>query len=573
MERYYWLNKDSRVFLQRGYLEAGMTPEMRVRQIAETAEKILGIEGFADKFEDYTARGFYSLATPVWMNFGNNRGLPVSCFGSYIGDTMEDILNKTSEVGIMSKKGGGTSAYFGDLRPRGAKISVGGESGGPNQFLELVDVASKNGIKEYLFDGGSLVHIYEMFDVLANTVSQGSARRGSFAAYLPVEHPDIEEFLQIRDEGHRIQNMSIGVTIGNEWMKSMIKGDKKKREIFAAIVKKRFATGYPYIMFSDTVNNNAPDVYKDKGMKIKASNLCSEICLSADEKNSFVCVLSSLNLLHWEEIKETDAIETLIYFLDAVNEEFITKTSGMEGMGAAHNFAKTQRALGAGVLGWHSFLQSKSIAFESFEAKMLNNQIWAVIKDRSDKASVELAGLFGEPELLKGYGRRNVTKLAVAPTTSSSFILGQISPSVEPLNSNYFVNKLAKGVFVYQNPFLVELLNQKGKNTEETWKSILLKGGSVQHLDFLSQHEKDVFKTFGEISQKEIIIQAAQRQTKIDQSQSLNLMIPPQTPAQDVIKLIVEFWKLDGKTLYYQHSANPSQNLARNILACASCEG
>jgi ribonucleoside-diphosphate reductase alpha chain len=547
MENYKWLNKHSRLFLERGYLEEGVTPEQRIRAISENAEKILGIKGFADKFECYMAKGFYSLSTPCWTNFGNKRGLPVSCFGSYIPDTMEGILSKTAEVGIMSKLGGGTSAYFGDLRPRGAKISVGGESSGP-------------------------VHFMELFDVTANVVSQGSARRGSFAAYIPVEHSDIEEFLQIRNEGHSIQNMSIGVTISDAWMKDLIAGDKHKRKIWAKIIQKRFESGYPYIQFSDTVNRNAPQVYKDKGLVIKASNLCSEIELASDENNSFVCVLSSLNLLHWDEIKETDAIETLIYFLDSVNEEFIRKTKGVRFMEAARNFAKNQRALGMGVLGWHSLLQSKMIPFESFEAKLLNTSIWKLIRERADRATEELAELLGEPPLLKGYKRRNVTTLAVAPTTSSSFILGQVSRAIEAINSNYYVEKLAKGSFTFKNPCLKEVLNNYDKNNDDTWKSILLHGGSVQHLNFLSENEKGVFKTFGEISQKEIVIQAIQRQKYIDQSQSLNLMIPPNTSPKEVSELLIYGWKEGVKTFYYQRSASPTQQLARSLMSCKSCE-
>jgi ribonucleoside-diphosphate reductase alpha chain len=288
---------------------------------------------------------------------------------------------------------------------------------------------------------------------------------------------------------------------------------------------------------------------------------------------SFVCVLSSLNLLHWDEIKETDAIETLIYFLDAVNEEFVQKSRDIPFMSNAHRFARDHRALGAGVLGWHSLLQSKMIPFESMQAKLLNNQIWSTINEKANAATKELANLFGEPFYLKGYGKRNTTLLAVAPTTSSSFILGQVSQSIEPLNSNYFVKKLAKGNFTYRNPYLQFLLTEKNKNTEDIWGSILVKGGSVQHLDFLSDDEKDVFKTFGEISQKEIVIQAAQRQKYIDQSQSLNLMIPSNTSPKDVSSLLIEGWRMGVKTFYYQRSSNPAQELARNILSCKSCEG
>jgi ribonucleoside-diphosphate reductase alpha chain len=544
---YYWLNSHSRIFLERGYLQKDQSPEDRIKDISQHAEKLLNIPGFAEKFEHYMSLGFYSLSTPVWTNYGNSRGLPVSCFNSHISDRMDSILYKVAEVGMMSKLGGGTSGYFGDLRSRGSSISVGGESSGP-------------------------VHFMELFDKVADVISQGSARRGSFAAYLPVEHPDIEEFLQIRNEGHPIQNMSIGVTITDDWMNSMINGDKNKRKIWAKIIQKRFESGYPYIFFADTINNSAPQVYKDKQLKINSSNLCSEIALSSDENNSFVCVLSSLNLLHWDDIVKTDAIETLIYFLDSVNEEFINKTQNTRFMKSARSFALNQRALGMGVLGWHSYLQSKMVSFESMQAKLINNNMWQTIRDRSDKATKELADKFGEAPILEGYGRRNVTTLAIAPTTSSSFILGQVSPSIEPLNSNYFVKNLAKGKFTYKNPYLKDILKKYDKNDESTWKSILVKGGSVQHLKFLTDNEKEIFKTFGEISQKEIIIQASQRQKYIDQSQSLNIMIGPDIPPKQVSDLLIEGWQLGVKTFYYQRSANPAQELARNILSCSSCE-
>ena len=547
-KRIYWLNKDSRKFLERGYLLEDETPEQRIRDIAEHAEKILGIEGYADKFESYMHRGFYSLSSPVWSNFGRERGLPISCFGSYVPDTMSGILEKTAEVGIMTAQGGGTSGYFGDVRGRGASISTGGQSTGA-------------------------VHFMELYDKLMNVVSQGNVRRGSFAAYLPVDHPDIEEFLKIRSEGNDIQDMSIGVTVSDEWMKSMLDGDKQKRTIWGLVVKKRFETGYPYVFFEDNVNNQAPKVYKDKGEKIYASNLCSEIMLPSNPAESFVCCLSSLNLLKWDKMVDTDAVETLVYFLDAVISEFIDKTEGMQFMQAPRRFALNHRALGVGVLGWHSYLQKNMIAFESMEAKMVNGSIWSTIRERADKASVELADQFGEAPILEGYGRRNTTTLAVAPTTSSSFILGQVSPSIEPLNSNYFVKDLAKGKFTFKNPQLRRLLTRRKQNTDDIWRSILVHGGSVQHLDFLDQEEKDVFKTFGEISQKEIVIQASIRQKYIDQGQSLNIMIPPNTKPKEVNELMIFAWEQGIKSLYYQRSANPAQELARSILNCSTCEG
>ena len=548
MKKYKWLNKDSRDFLKRGYLQTGESAEQRGHDIAVAAEKLLNVKGFAEKFEDYLSRGFYSLASPIWANFGRERGLPISCNGVFIEDRMDAILEKQAEVGMQTKHGAGTSAFFGELRGRGAEISAGGTSSGP-------------------------VHFMELFDKVSSVVSQSNVRRGSFAAYLPVDHPDMSEFLRIRSEGNAIQEMSFGVCITDEWMRSLMAGDRKKRLIWAAIIRKRFETGYPYLFFTDTANKEAPKAYKDKNLKISASNLCSEIFLHSSEEESFVCCLSSLNLLKWNEIIETDAIQMLVYFLDAVMEEYIQKTEGLPFMEASHNFAKKQRALGVGVLGWHSFLQDQMVPFEGMQAQFLNAEIHKTIQEKSQQATKELAVLLGEPEHLKGYGKRNMTTMAIAPTTSSSFILGQVSPSIEPLNSNYFTKDLAKGKFTYKNPYLEKLLEEKKKNTQTTWKSILVKGGSVQHLDFLSQEEKDVFKTFGEISQKEIVIQASQRQKYIDQGQSLNLMISPKCPPKQVSELLIFGWEQGIKSFYYQRSANPSQELARSILSCVSCEG
>lgn len=547
MKKYYWLNDDSRKFLERGYLTEGQSAEERIAEIAKAAQKELKMKGFAEKFEEYMSYGWYSLSSPIWANYGLKRGLPISCFGSYVDDTLEAILTKQAETGMMTKMGGGTSAYFGDLRSRGEEISSGGKSNGP-------------------------VHFMELFETVTNVVSQSNVRRGSFAAYMPIEHNDILEFLQIRDDGNPIQNLSIGVTISDKWMKEMIDGDKGKRKIWAKVIQKRFESGYPYLFFSDTMNKNAPEVYQDKKMKIHASNLCSEIALSSNNEESFVCNLSSMNLLHYDEWKGTDAVEVLTYFLDAVMSEFIRKTEEIPYMEAPRKFAERQRAIGIGVLGWHSYLQSKMIAFESFEAKRLCTKIFSYMKRESYEASVDLAKKFGEPELLKGYGRRNVTTMAIAPTTSSSFILGQVSPSVEPLNSNYFVKDLAKGKFTYKNPYLEKVLIAHNKNNRNVWKTILTSGGSVQGLDFLTDEEKNVFKTFGEISQREVVTQASIRQNHIDQAQSINLMIHPKTPVKEVNQLLIFAWEQGVKTLYYHRGTNPSQELSRNLLNCSSCE-
>lgn len=548
-----WLNEYSRHFLTKDYLLPGVTAEERIREIADTAERILKKEGFADKFYDYMSRGYYSLSTPVWLNFGLDRGLPISCFGSYIGDDMGQILFTLSEIGMMTKNGGGTSAYFGDVRPRGSEIKNNGKTNGS-------------------------VHFMQMYDNATNVISQGSARRGHVALYLPIEHPDIEEFLNIGTEGDKIQESTYAVTITDKWFNEMIAGDIEKRNIWAKVLERRSQIGYPYILWSDTVNNNTVDVYKEKNHKIYASNLCSEILLPSNEKWSFVCCLSSINLFHYDGIKNTDAVETMVAFLDAVIEDFILKLEKKRDGGdsrdkqaflfmeRAYNFAKENRALGMGVLGWHSLLQSKMIPMESIEAKDLNIEIFKFLKERAYLASEELAKEYGEPEVLKGYSRRNSTLMAIAPTTSSSFILGQVSQGIEPLFSNSFVKDLEKMKVTFRNKFLEKLLKEKNENTDEVWRSILENDGSVAHLSFLNEKEKSVFKTFAEIDQNVIIEQAADRQRFIDQGQSLNLMIDPSMPAKDINALYINAWKLGIRTLYYQHSMNAAQQFNRKKL-------
>lgn len=546
-EDFFWLNDDSRTFLSRGYIDGDKTAEERIRDIGEAAADILNNYDFADKFCTYMARGYYSLSSPVWSNFGTTKGLPISCNGVYVEDRMESILGKTAEIGMQTKMGAGTSAYLGSLRSRGSAINTGGTADGP-------------------------VHFANLLETTVDIIAQGNVRRGSCAVYLDIESPDILEFLDTREEGSTIQNLSLGVSIGDDWMQSMIDGDADKRNVWARVLRKRRESGYPYLFFKDTVNNNKPQVLKDKERTIWASNLCSEIALPSAHDESFVCNLASMNLLTYDEWKLTDAVETMITFLDAVMTEYIRKTRGIQFMESSHNFAVRWRALGLGQLGWHSYLQSKGIPFESFDAMLLNAEIAKTIKERSIQASQDLAQKYGEPEGMKGYGLRNLTVAAIAPTTSSSFILGQVSPSIEPLASNYFTKDLAKGKFTYRNPYLKDVLANHEQDNEETWVSILKRGGSVQHLDFLTQDEKDVFKTFSEISPLIIVQQAAARQKHIDQAQSLNILIHPDVSAKDVNALLIEGWKLGVKTFYYQRSANPAQELVRDIMNCAACE-
>lgn len=545
---FYWLNEESRQFLSRDYLLPGVSPEQRIRQIADYAEGILGIGGFGDKFYDYIARGWYSLATPVWTNFGLRRGLPISCYGSYIEDDSASILFTASEVGMMTKLGGGTSAYFGKLRPRGAPIRDNGYSNGSFSFAKL-------------------------FDRMIEVFSQGSTRRGQCAAYIDIEHPDIEEWLWIQREGCDIQLLYWGVCVGNDWLQQMRDGDADKRRLWAKVLEARSEVGIPYIFFKDNANNSAPEVYQRLGKRIYASNLCTEIMLPASADESFVCCLSSMNLLHYDEWKDTDAVETMVFFLDAVMEDFIRRVEGIPFMQRAYNFAVRHRALGLGVLGWHSLLQSKRIPIESMDAYRLNVEVFRTIYDRAYNASMDLARRFGEPEYLKGTGRRNATLLAIAPTKSSSFILGQVSPSIEPFMSNYHVKDLAKVKTTFKNPYLQQVLRERGKDTDEVWQSIAAHDGSVQHLDFLSDEERDTFKTFSEISQMTLVQQAAQRQAYIDQGQSLNLMIHPETPVRDINLLVLRAAELGVKSLYYQYSVNAAQEFNRELLlSCRVCE-
>lgn len=548
MEKLWWKNTESEQVLNRGYLLKGETVEGAIDRICSAAAKRLYRPELKEAFQNMVERGWMSLSSPIWANMGTERGLPISCFNVHVPDNIEGITHKLGEVIMQTKIGGGTSAYFGDLRSRGSAVTDNGKSSGAVSFMRL-------------------------FDTAMDTISQGGVRRGAFAAYMDIDHDDIEEFLQIKDIGHPIQNLFYGVCVPDYWMQDMIDGDMAKREIWAKVLQSRQQKGLPYIFFSDNVNLNKPQVYKDKNLRINASNLCSEIMLPSTEDESFICCLSSMNLELYDEWKDTDAVRLAIFFLDAVLQEFIEKTEGNYFLTSANRFARRHRALGLGVLGWHSYLQKNMVPFEGLEAKLLTSQIFKAIQDKAEKATQELALIYGEPELLKGYGRRNSTLLAVAPTTSSSAILGQTSPGIEPFSSNYYKAGLAKGNFMRKNKYLKRLLVDKGIDNEETWRTIMLNHGSVQHMEELTQYEKDVFKTFKEISQLEIIQQASVRQKFIDQSQSLNLNIPSNLPVKEVNKLLIEAWQSGIKTLYYQRSQSVSKELVTSLVTCKSCEG
>lgn len=548
MERLWWKNAESEQNLNRGYLLKGETVEKAIERICTAAAKRLYKPELTEAFQEMVERGWMSLSSPIWANMGTERGLPISCFNVYVPDNIEGITHKLGEVIMQTKLGGGTSGYFGSLRGRGSAVTDNGKSSGAVSFMRL-------------------------FDTAMDTISQGGVRRGAFAAYLDIDHPDILEFLQIKNIGHPIQNLFFGVCVPDYWMQDMIDGDHTKREVWARLLECRQQKGLPYIFFSDNVNKNKPQVYKDLNYTIYGSNLCSEIMLPSSEDESFICCLSSMNLETYDEWKDSDAVRLAIFFLDAVLQEFINKTEDNHYLASANRFAKRHRALGLGVLGWHSYLQKNMIPFEGMKAKQLTNVIFKDIRDKAEKATQDLARIYGEPDVLKGYGKRNATLMAIAPTTSSSAILGQASPGIEPFSSNYYKVGLSKGNFMRQNKYLREVLRDKGIDNEDTWRSIMLHHGSVQHLVELTPEEKEVFKTFKEISQLEIIQQAAIRQKYVDQSQSLNLNIPSNLPVRDVNRLMIEAWQLGIKTLYYQRSQSVSKELVTNLVSCKSCEG
>ena len=543
----WWLNDESEQILNRGYLLKGESVEGAIERITSAAAKRLYKPELQPAFKEMITKGWISFSSPIWANMGTERGLPISCFNVHIPDSIEGITHKLGEVIMQTKIGGGTSGYFGELRHRGSAVTDNGKSSGAVSFMKL-------------------------FDSAMDVVSQGGVRRGAFAAYLDIDHPDAEEFLQIKDTGYHIQNLFFGVSVPDYWMQEMIEGDTEKRKLWARVLESRQQKGLPYIFFTDNVNRKRPQVYKDNNMFIHASNLCSEIMLPSSEEESFICCLSSMNLELFDEWKDTKAVKLAIFFLDAVLSEFIEKTKGNYYLQSARNFAIRHRAVGLGVLGYHSYLQKNMIPFESFEATQFNARAFQHIQSEAEKATQELAHIYGEPELLKGYGRRNATTMAIAPTTSSSAILGQVSPGIEPFSSNYYKVGLSKGNFMRKNKYLTQLLEEKGLNNEDIWRSIRLSDGSVQHLQELTQEEKNVFKTFKEISPMEIITQAAQRQQYIDQSQSLNLNIPPTMPIRDVNKVLIEAWKLGVKSLYYQRSQSVAKEMIMNFVNCSSCE-
>ena len=545
-----------------GYLLLGETPRDAYWRVATSVARRLYKPELAETFFNYIWKGWLNLASPVLSNTGTDRGLPISCFGIDVGDSIHEIGSKNLEMMLLAKHGGGVGIGVNMIRPAGAKITGNGTSDGVVPFCKIYDST-----------------------ILAT--NQGSVRRGAASVNINIEHPDFPEWLEIREPKGDVNRQSLNLhqcaVVGDKFMRKLEQGDAEARSRWSKLLRKRKATGEPYILFKGNTNKANPRAYKDNGLKVHMTNICSEITLHTDENHSFVCCLSSVNLARYEEWKDTNLIYDAIWFLDGVMEEFIQRAKGLRGFENAVRSAQRGRALGLGVLGWHTYLQELGIPFEGLLAQFETRKIFSQIKIESERASRALAETYGEPLWCAGTGMRNTHLRAIAPTVSNSKLSGNVSPGIEPWAANVFTEQSAKGTFIRKNPTLVKLLKKHKLNTNEIWDKILADGGSVQGIDELDNiqmaHDipaKEVFKTFKEINQLELVNQAGIRQQYIDQSVSLNLAFPSEATPKWLNQVHMEAWKKGIKTLYYVRT----ESVLRGDIAqaamdpdCLSCDG
>ena len=541
-----------------GYLQNKETPKEAYNRIASTAATYLNKPELFSKFFEILWNGWLIPSTPVMSNFGNNRGLPISCFGGYIGDSMYDIYRKNLEMAILSKHGGGTAYDFSEIRPKGALIKDG-----------------SNGTTD------GIIPFMKSFDSTIIASKQGKMRRGAVALYLSANHPEFADFLKIRepkgDINRQCHNIHMGAKFSNDFMEEVVNKNGSKRELWLEHIKTRVKTGEPYTFFTDNANANLKSTFSTYNLKVRHSQLCAEIMLPSDENHTFVCCLSSMNLYKWEEWSKTDAVYYATIFLDAVISEFLDKARHIQGIEDSIRFAEKSRALGLGALGWASLLQKMRIPFVGIQATSLTRVIFSHMKEKSDKASMWMANEFGEPTWCKGSGYRNLTCLAVAPNRSSSKLAGGVSQGIEPFAANLYMDDDAKGAHLRRNPDLEALLDEKGLNTPQTWDIIAEDKGSVKNIDGLTEEEKEIFRTFKEINQLELVRQAAVRQEYIDQGQSLNLAFFHDAPAKWINQVHIEAWKLGIKALYYLRSESnlrADSKQQRDLYSeCIVCEG
>ena len=554
-----------------GYLINGESPKDAYWRVSKTIAKRLYKPEMAEKFFDYIWKGWLCLASPVLSNTGSDRGLPISCFGIDVADSVHDIGTKNLEMMLLAKHGGGVGIGINMIRPAGARITNNGTSDGVVPFCKIYDST-----------------------ILAT--NQGSVRRGAASVNINIDHPDFEEWLEIREPKGDVNRQSLNLhqcaVVGDKFMRRLEQGDQEARTKWGKLLQKRKATGEPYILFKGNTNKANPEAYKQNGLKVHMTNICSEITLHTDESHSFVCCLSSVNLDKYEEWKDTNLIYDATWFLDGVLEEFIQKAKNMKGFENSVRSAEKGRALGLGVLGWHTYLQKNGIAFESLLAQFKTREIFSKIKIETERASRALAEVYGEPLWCVGTGMRNTHTRSIAPTVSNSKLSGNVSPGIEPWAANVFTEQSAKGTFIRKNKELKKVLRKIGIDTKETWDKILEDGGSVQgikqldgwyydHGGRLNQEKggelvKNVFKTFKEINQLELIRQAGIRQDYIDQSVSLNLAFPSEASPRWLNTVHFEAWKRGVKTLYYTRT----ESVLRGDIAaaamdpdCLSCDG
>jgi len=579
-----WANTEVYVkTVSKGYLLKGETPKDAYWRVASTVAKRVQKPELASKFFDYMWRGWLNLATPVFSNTGTERGLPISCFGIDVADSVYDIGAKVSEMMLLAKHGGGVGIGVNQIRPAGTKISQNGTSDGIVPFVKVYDSA-----------------------ILAT--SQGNVRRGAASVNIDIEHGDFWDWLEIREPKGDVNRQCLNIhqcaIVSDVFMQKLEQGDKEARKRWAALLRKRRATGEPYIMYKGNVNRASPDAYKKNGLKVYMTNICSEITLHTDESHSFVCCLSSVNLAKYDEWKDTDLIYTATWFLDGVLSEFIQKAKYMAGFQNAVRSAEKGRALGLGVLGWHTYLQERNIPFDSLMAQFETRKIFSQIKTESEKASRDMAKEFGEPLWCVGTGFRNTHLRAIAPTVSNSKLSGNVSAGIEPWAANVFTEQTAKGTFIRKNPTLESTLESIGMNTPDVWDQILRDGGSVQGMDWMdswyvqtgtktdpiSQEAydsigsmekdqyvalKDVYRTFKEINQLELVKQAGVRQQYVDQAVSLNLAFPLEAEPKFISQVHLEAYNQGIKTLYYMRTESVLRGdiAAKAMVDCLSCDG
>jgi ribonucleoside-diphosphate reductase alpha chain len=546
-----------------GYLLNGESPLDAYKRVCSTVARRLDRPELASKFLEYIWNGWLCLASPVLSNTGTDRGLPISCFGIDVADSIKDIGQKNLEMMLLAKHGGGVGIGINQIRPAGAKIKGNGTSDGVVPFCKIYDST-----------------------ILAT--NQGSVRRGAASVNINIDHADFEEWLEIREPKGDVNRQSLNLhqcaVVGDKFMRRLEQGDQEARRKWGKLLQKRKATGEPYILFKGNTNKNNPAAYKENGLKVHMTNICSEITLHTDENHSFVCCLSSLNLAKYDEWKNTNIIYDAIWFLDGVLEEFIQKAKGRIGFENSVRSAEKGRALGLGALGWHTYLQEKGLPFEGLLSQFETRKIFSQIKIESERASMDLAEVFGEPLWCVGTGMRNTHLRAIAPTVSNSKLSGNVSPGIEPWAANVFTEQSAKGTFIRKNPTLESVLENIGLNNEETWNKILEDGGSVQGIErlddiLLGNHDipaKEVFKTFKEINQLELVNQAGLRQQYVDQSVSLNLAFPSEATPKWLNQVHMDAWKKGIKTLYYVRTESVLRgDIAASAMdpSCVSCDG